>query len=410
MRFLRSDTALLPHPSESRHDLAYGFRALAMLGVMWFHIWQQSWLSPRFSLLGQTFDFTHVVRTGYLFVDIFLLLSGFLMFLPYAKSAFDNSKSPSILTFYKKRAARILPPYYLCILILFISAYVNGEYYTKGEMLRDILSHLTLTHTFFTDTYLFSHLNVPLWTVAIEAQFYVLFPFIARAFKKFPIFTYCVMVAASHYFRFRFVAPMEDIQMYFNQLPAMLDVYANGMLASYAYVYLARSLKPNKAVSLLCTLAFVFILFQIHALFEGQLHEDGYARIRLGQMERRFPLSFLMGILLIISPFSLKPAVLIFSNPLMRFLSDISFEAYIWHTIIAQKLKQWRIPAYTALENPQMNNEPIWQWKYTILCFVLSLLLGAILTYAFEKPLQKRILRPKRPKEEGNHFRFRRNI
>ena len=41
------------------------------------------------------------------------------------------------------------------------------------------------------------------------------------------------------------------------------DVYANGMLAAYAYVYLAKSLKPNKAVSLLCTLAFVFILFQI---------------------------------------------------------------------------------------------------------------------------------------------------
>lgn len=394
-----NDSLLLPAPDEKYHPLADGFRALAMLGVMWFHIWQQSWLSPRFSVLGVSFDFTNIVRAGYLLVDVFLLLSGFLMFLPYAKSALDNTKSPSILNFYKKRIVRILPPYYLCILILFLSAYINGEYYTKGEMLRDLLSHLTLTHTFFTDTYIFTHLNVPLWTIAIEAQFYVLFPFIARAFKKFPLITYAVMVAVSHYFRFNIVSPMEDTQMYLNQLPAMLDVYANGMLASYAYVSLARNLKPSKAVSLIATFAFVFILFQMYTLFEGQTYENGYTRIRLGQMERRFPLSFLTGILLIVSSFSLKPLILIFSNPVMRFLSAVSFEAYIWHAVIALRLKKWRIPAYEALENPQMNNEPVWQLRYTLLCFALALTVGAILTYLFEKPLAKRILRPKRPKE-----------
>ena len=391
---------LLPTPSPSYHSCADGFRALAMLGVMWFHIWQQSWLSPKVSLLGVTFDFTHIVRTGYLFVDVFLLLSGFLMFLPYARSAFDGSSLPSIREFYLKRAVRILPPYYLCIIILFISAYMGGEYYTKGEMLRDLFSHLTLTHVFFTDTYLFTRLNVPLWTIAIEAQFYLIFPFIARAFKKWPILTYVSMVCVSHYFRFVIVAPMQDTQMYLNQLPAMLDVYANGMLASYAYVYLAKTVKPNKALSLLCSIAFVFILIEIHSLFEGQTYEDGYTRIRLGQMERRFPLSFLTAALLLVSSFSLTPIVFVFSNRVMRFLSAISFEAYIWHAVIALKLKKWRIPTYEALENPQMNNEPIWQWKYTILCFAAALIVGAILTYAFEKPLQKRILRPKRPKDD----------
>jgi len=400
----KSDKYLLPTPDERFHALEYhpladGFRALAMLGVMWFHIWQQSWLSPRFTILGISFDFTHIVRTGYLFVDVFLLLSGFLMFMPYAKSMLDDTPSPSILNFYKKRAVRILPPYYLCIIILFISACINGEYYTKGEMLRDILSHLTLTHTFFTDTYLFTHLNVPLWTIAIEAQFYLLFPFIARAYKKFPLLTYAVMVSASHIFRFCYVAPMADTQMYLNQLPAMLDVYANGMLFAYAYVYLARSVKPDKIVSLISTLAFVLILFRIHSLFEGQTYEDGYTRIRLGQMERRFPMSFLMGMLMIVSPFAFKPLIKVFSNPVMRFLSAVSFEAYIWHSVIALKLKKWRIPSYQAVENPQMNNEPVWQLKYTILCFIIAIAVGALLTYAFEKPLQKRILRPKRQSE-----------
>lgn len=395
----KSDDLLIPRPTETYHAAADGFRALAMLGVMWFHIWQQSWLSPRFTLFGITFDFTHIVRTGYLFVDIFLLLSGFLMFLPYAKSAFENTPLPSVKAFYKKRAVRILPPYYLCIIILFILAVIGGEYYTKGEMMRDLLSHLTLTHTFFTDTYLFSKLNIPLWTIAIEVQFYIIFPFVARAFKKCPILTYTAMVAVSHVFRFLYVAPMADTQMYLNQLPAMLDVYANGMLAAYAYVYLAKTVKPNKALALFCSIAFVLIAVEIHSLFEAQTYEDGYTRIRLGQMERRFPMSFLMGALLLVSAFSLRPLVFVFSNRVMRFLSAISFEAYIWHTVIALKLKAWRIPPYSALENPQMNNEPVWQWQYTILCFLLTLAVGAILTYAFERPLAKRLLRPKRPNE-----------
>ena len=196
---------------------------------------------------------------------------------------------------------------------------------------------------------------------------------------------------------------MADTQMYLNQLPAMLDVYANGMLAAYAYVALAGNAKPNRAVSLLSTLVMVFIIFQIHALFEGQTYEDGYTRIRLGQMERRFPLSFLISCLMIVSSFSVRPLVSLFSNRIMRFLSAISFEAYIWHTVIALRLKKWRIPSYNALENPQMNNEPVWQWKYTLLCFALALLIGAVLTYAYERPLIKRIARPKRPKEEKSN-------
>ena len=81
-------------------------------------------------------------------------------------------------------------------------------------------------------------------------------------------------------------------------------------------------------------------------------------------------------------------------------LSAISYQAYMWHGVIAKYLVKWRIPKYMAESMPQMNNEPVWQWKYTILCFVLSIALGALLTYAFEKPLQKRILRPKRQSEK----------
>lgn len=53
--------------------------------VAWFHIWQQSWLNPGFSVLGTWVDLQRLVRRGYMMVDLLLLLSGFLLYLPCAR-------------------------------------------------------------------------------------------------------------------------------------------------------------------------------------------------------------------------------------------------------------------------------------------------------------------------------------
>ena len=78
-------------------DLAVldGVRAYAILIVMGFHLWQQSWLQnliPHDLLQPfgvRDFSLTWVPRTGYMFVDVLLLLSGFCLFLPYARQMAD---------------------------------------------------------------------------------------------------------------------------------------------------------------------------------------------------------------------------------------------------------------------------------------------------------------------------------
>ena len=62
----------------------YGFRVLMTLLVANFHIWQQSWLPQTVTLLGSRISFDYITRTGYIFVDGLILLSGFLLFLPHA--------------------------------------------------------------------------------------------------------------------------------------------------------------------------------------------------------------------------------------------------------------------------------------------------------------------------------------
>ena len=76
------DSLLLRPASERYVPVADGLRALCVGVVMWFHIWQQSWLNP--SILGE--DFNWLVRSGYMLVEPLLTLSGFLLFLPWARA------------------------------------------------------------------------------------------------------------------------------------------------------------------------------------------------------------------------------------------------------------------------------------------------------------------------------------
>ena len=180
-----------------------GIRALAILIVAWYHLWQASWLQPvkNTDLLSifnvNTINLDWMVRTGYQMVDVMLLISGFCLFLPYAKSIVFGSKEPDIKTFYKKRVARIAPSYYLCILIVFIVAVAGRQYTNNSDMWKDLVSHLFFVHNYTKQGYIYTKLNGVLWTLAIEVQFYLIFPFVAKLFKKKPVITYFVMVAMS---------------------------------------------------------------------------------------------------------------------------------------------------------------------------------------------------------------------
>ena len=148
---------------------ADGFRVLCVLLVAWFHIWQQSWLTPAAQIGPIHINLLPLVRTGYLMVDMMLLLSGFLLFLPYARTRVNGETLPDIETFYKKRAVRIIPAYYLCLfIILFTQALPNHAYVSWRHFVLDLLGHLTFTHNLTYEGYIGTNLNGVLWTMAVD--------------------------------------------------------------------------------------------------------------------------------------------------------------------------------------------------------------------------------------------------
>ncbi len=373
-------------PDEKRIDVLDGIRALMILLVGWFHIWQQGWLSPTLPWVG-SLDF--LLRSGYMWVDGMLLLSGFLLYLPYTA----GGKAPSVLAFYKRRLIRILPSYLLCILPIFVICVFQGKYPDASFAVKDILTHLTFTQTLFRDTYFSSPSNGALWTVAVEMQFYLIFPFLARAFRKKPAVTFLCMALAAFGFRY-YAFRLDDPSMFFNQMPAFLDVYACGFAAANVYAALRRRLgskKWDRAIRLLFTVLFVVCVCQLIQICRGQAYDPVYGSTQHGQLARRFPLAAALGCALVCAACSLPSLRFALGNPLMRFLASVSFQFYIWHQLIAVQLKAWHFPP-SASDTPWMG-EYGWQVRYTLVCFAAALIWAALITYLFERPIARALRR-----------------
>ena len=376
-------------PDAKHLDVLDGVRVLCILLVGWFHIWQQSWLAPQFEVLGEFISLDFLLRSGYIWVDGMLLLSGFLLYLPYTQA---GTRLPAIGAFYKRRLIRILPSYLLCVVPMFILCCVRGDYLQTSDAVLDILSHLTFTHNLFYFSYFRSPLNGALWTLAVEMQFYLLFPFLARAFRKLPVVTYAIMAGAAFAFRF-YASRQPDTSMYFNQLPAFLDVYANGFVAASVFAALRKRLgnEPDAKVRLLFTVLMVLCVSVLMHIAQAQAYSPSQELIRQGQMDRRFSLSAALACLMVCAAFSLPAMRFLLGNKAMHFLSLVSFQFYIYHQMLAVKLKEWGFPP-SEFSQPWMDGDYRWQLTYTICCFVFALVLAVLITFLFERPIA-RVLR-----------------
>lgn len=381
----------------SRHYLAAAdlLRVVAISLVGWYHIWQQSWLDPGFYIGSYYVNLQQMIRNGYMMVDILLVLSGFLLALPYASAKLGRGVRPTIKQFYVKRFWRIVPSYLLAILLcLFFWALPQGLYDSPGAAVKDLLAHFTFTHNLFADTYFGTPLPGVLWTMGVEVQFYLLFPFLALFYEDRPWLTclfltltaLCVRLWAYH---------QDGTLMLVNQLPCMLDLFACGMAAAWAYAKLSERTFSGAArwVFAAAALLALCVLFQ---LLYKQTLGDGEV-VRRGQLLLRLPLGLTGGVFLLCGCLGPSSLAGLLGNPVTKFFSAISYNFYIWHQFIAVRLKALHIPPYAA-DMPNMAAEQPWMTRYTYLCFAAAIAAGAAVTYLWEKPIYRKAMRVYMPK------------
>ncbi|WP_433338693.1 acyltransferase family protein [Spirillospora sp. CA-294931] len=153
-----------PHGGGRIRELE-GYRGIAALSTVVFHVWQhytphgpagpQPPLTDRFSRAVFSFEI----------VDLFFVLSAFLLTLGYARDAIDRRPTRSARTFLYRRAVRILPLYWTAILVVWATR--NPD--LPGDWI-DLVEHLTFTQVFDRER-IFYTIGAS-WSMSLEIMFY----------------------------------------------------------------------------------------------------------------------------------------------------------------------------------------------------------------------------------------------
>lgn len=162
------------HTTRPRLHALDGLRAIAALSVLAYHAWLYTLPRVDASARETTSDYVwHELRLG---LVLFFVLSGFLLYAPWVRAAFTTpSRRPSTRGYLIRRAARILPAYWVAIvgsiLLLWSQDAAPGVRLPEAG---NLWLFAVFGQNFARDTLL--TLNPPTWTLAVEATFYLVLP------------------------------------------------------------------------------------------------------------------------------------------------------------------------------------------------------------------------------------------
>ncbi|TMK89078.1 MAG: acyltransferase [Actinobacteria bacterium] len=216
----------LAPPSEERGHIPAldGVRAIAILMVIVFHCRFVGLIPPNGDLVDRT------TGIGWAGVDLFFVLSGFLItgLLLDAKGGDGYFRS-----FYARRFLRIFPPYYgflvaYCIILPRIGAVglqVPADYHHWGWNFWTYTVNFAMARSGN-----FSSASVAIaWSLAIEEQFYLVWPLVVLTLSRRALMRLCVvLMAAAFLFRLALIATHASWLAVYTLTPARMDTLAAG--------------------------------------------------------------------------------------------------------------------------------------------------------------------------------------
>jgi peptidoglycan/LPS O-acetylase OafA/YrhL len=197
-------------------------------------------------------------------VKAFFVISGFLIFMSYERSS-------NLRKYTKKRIRRIYPAYFtviiLCAVGLFFTSTKSAHEYFSLPWIKYLISNLFFLNSLqpsLPGVFQQNHLqavNGALWTIKIEAMFYVVVPIMALYFKRFgkiPVIALAYLLSIAYGFTLNHLAEKTGAHLYIElgrQLPGQLAYF---MAGAFLYYFLPL-FEKNVALFLTSAIAVVFI-------------------------------------------------------------------------------------------------------------------------------------------------------
>lgn len=147
-----------------------GLRAISIILVVIHHLSIQHGVFNSVEKIKLVKPFTDFLQDGHLGVNVFFVISGFLITLLMLREEADTGRM-SIKDFYIRRTLRIFPAYYFLLFVYFLIQ-LSG-FFTIREL--SWLACLTYTKDFYaaSDWY-----TAHAWSLSVEEQFYLFWPFV----------------------------------------------------------------------------------------------------------------------------------------------------------------------------------------------------------------------------------------
>jgi peptidoglycan/LPS O-acetylase OafA/YrhL len=352
----RGELAQEPHTRPSRLPGIDGIRALAVSAVVLYHL-NSSWLPG-----------------GYLGVDVFFVVSGFLITRLLVTER-GNTGRISLRSFWARRARRILPPLFPMLLVT-----VVGAALVDRSMLRnlraDVLGALTYTSNWVQitqhDSY-FARYDAPsalqhLWSLAVEEQFYLVWPLVVLALlwwgrRIVALVAGLGALASAAAMGLSYQPGGDPSQIYYSTLTHSAGLLIGAVLA---IAWPARSAPGNVRVGVALS---VFGLVGIGVGF-WLFDEYGAAPYRGGILA----VSLASALLIIGAGHGQTGVGRVLSHPLAVWLGARSYGLYLWHwpvLVLGDRVFEQRGPVET------------------VLVVTLSVLLAAASYRWIERPVQR---------------------
>ena len=306
-------------------------RALAILIILVYHIFAIT----NVKLVDNNLRY-FVQYGGEYGVTIFFIISGFSIY----KSLFRRKDNFKYGTFIKERLKRILPQYYISLIILMVFTGSTVVLFSK-EQIWNLLSHLFLVHGFFYKYQ--GSISGVAWTLTPIFCFYLFAPLLFKCLEKKPKLTVCLSIFVSCIvkaiiFNFLVKANTQDPGIYFwlgRIFFCEIDEFVIGMfLAKYITTPTDNKDKKKLAVNIGLMLVSLVMLYLWIFVDKNKVSIITTNNTRLSNCFEAYIWYSVLTIILSLGIYGFSQIKINLENPLSKGLLNIAkheYGIYIWH-------------------------------------------------------------------------------